>query len=109
MTDSIARPIHETESGSYPAAITAADRSSVSSNVDNSVNKALPWFGVSMVMSAIALAMASYALSVSHQAKVEAWNDTTHYLLLKEHTDQLRFELASHGIKPPPYPKELIK
>lgn len=99
---------HDTETGRWPEAnILSRDGAAAGGFIDQSTNKALPWFGVAVVIAAIALAIAAYALAVCHQAKQDAWQAETQSLLLRDHVDQLRFELASHGIKPPEYPAEL--
>lgn len=104
-----------TESGRWPHSVNAktlgAQSLSVdqSDNSDRSVNRAMPWFGVAIVMASISLAVSTYALAVCHQAKIDAWNAQTQSLLLRDYVDHLRIEMASHGVKPPDYPSELRK
>lgn len=98
----------ETECGEWPEnRIHTHGASASHAHIDQSSNKALPWFGVAVVMAAIALSIAAYALAVCHQAKMDAWNAETRSILLQEYVEKMRFELASHGIKPPDYPTEL--
>lgn len=63
------------------------------------VNQPLPWCILAAMLSAFAFA---YVLTETKAAREEAWVADTQSLMLREHVDQLRFELASHGIIPPP-------
>lgn len=97
---------HKTETGEWPS-IHADNSSSVSVLLKKISNEPLPWFGMFALIVVFLTAQSYQAKERSEQAKNSAWEAETQALMLREHVDQLRFELASHGIKPPDYPTKL--
>jgi hypothetical protein len=102
----------QTEWTSHPF-IEADNRSSVTSRIDKSINKPLPWF---CILSLVIIFLAAQ----SYQARTYAFDAQTTAMLAEQHfkdytdkmdkrmkesdeyVEKLRFELASHGIRPPP-------
>jgi len=91
--------------------IGADNGSSVTSKIENSINRPLPWvalaFIITMAVSIFSVYRVSQAEAQAELAKQTAFNAETQCLLVRTYTDSLRIEMAGHGIKPPDYPKEL--
>lgn len=101
--------IHRTESGEWPSSIHATNNSSISVLLKKITNEPLPWFGLLAIIAIFMTAQSYQAKDAAELAKQIAWKAETESMLLREHVDQLRMEMASHGIMPPPLPKELRK
>lgn len=105
---------HETETGNYREWVphfSASDKAGNSASFRNSfnINSPLPWFGM-LALVVIFLTSQSYqAKDDAEAAKQTAWRAETESMMLREHVDQLRMEMASHGIMPPPLPKCLVE
>lgn len=97
---------------------------------DNSINthapsviqiessRLLPWIAVCAILGALALGISVASVIADSQvesAREQTINDIrnraidaeTQALILRNHVDDLRQELAAHGIKPPAYPINL--
>ncbi len=92
-----------------PLIINEGHGNSISLLLKKITNEPLPWFGLLSLIVIVCTAYSVHSVGVAEQARQDAWRAETQSLMLREHVDQLRFELASHGIIPPPYPKEIKK
>jgi hypothetical protein len=72
-------------------------------------NEPLPWFGMMALIIIFMTAQSYQAKDSAEAAKQTAWRAETESMMLREHVDQLRMEMASHGIIPPPLPKCLVE
>lgn len=100
---------HRTETGEWPSRIEANNHSSISLLLKKITNEPLPWFGIFALLVIFMTAQSYQAKSSADQANHESWETRTEYMMLREHVDQLRMEMASHGIMPPPLPKCIVE
>ena len=100
---------HDTESGRWPSMNNDSKGGAIQAFLDASVNKPLPWFGVLALIVIFMTAQSYQAKDVAEVAKQAAWKAETESMMLREHVDSLRMELAVHGIMPPPLPKCLVE
>ncbi len=70
--------------------LNAAAGAAVHSNIDQSVNKPLPWIALAMLLAGFSVALAVWAIS-------EARDTRTQLLLLREDIRQMTIESVKHG------------
>jgi hypothetical protein len=85
------------------------DGNSFSVLVKKITNSPLPWFGLLALIVIFMTAQSYQAKDIAELAKQTAWKAETESMMLREHVDSLRMELAVHGIMPPPLPKCLVE
>ena len=100
---------HRTETGEWPSHIEANNNSSISVLLKKITNEPLPWFGVLSLIVIFMTAQSYLAKGDAEAAKQTAWKAETESMMLREHVDSLRMEMAAHGMMPPPLPKCLAE
>ncbi len=85
------------------------DGNSFSVFVKKVTNTPLPWFGLLTLIVIFMTAQSYQAKDAAELAKQTAWKAETESMMLREHVDSLRMEMAAHGMMPPPLPKCLAE
>ncbi len=102
----------ETEAGEFRSRLPdmkSDNGSNLWSFIDQSMNKPLPWFGILALIVIFMTAQSYQAKDQAEVAKQTAWKAETESMMLREHVDSLRMEMAAHGIIPSPLPKCLVE
>ena len=97
--------MHETESGAWAGNRSEGGAIHDERNFSINLNKPLPWFGVLALVTIFMAWQAGQAKQIAFDAQTTALLAEQHFKDYTKTTDEyiekLRFELASHGIKPP--------